>query len=63
MSWWLNHQIKPISYIHQLLQERIDKANPRRELTSKECKGLNKLEGIADKLKRGENVQNSQLQT
>ena len=46
-----------------MLQERIEKANPRRELTAEETKRLNKLEGIADKLKRGENVQNRQLQT
>ncbi|MDG2116951.1 MAG: hypothetical protein P8J80_09955 [Porticoccaceae bacterium] len=32
-------------------------------LTTEEAKRLNKLEGIADKLKRGENVQNRQLQT
>jgi hypothetical protein len=38
-------------------------SNPRRELTAEETKRLNKLEGIADKLKRGENVQNRQLQT
>ena len=47
----------------KLLQERIDKANPRRDLTAEETKRLRKLEGIADKLKRGENVQNRQLQT
>jgi len=47
----------------QLLQERIEKNNPRRELTAEETKHLNKLETIADKLKRGENVQNRQLQT
>ena len=41
----------------KLLQERIEKANPRRELTTEEAKRLSKLEGIADKLKRGENVQ------
>jgi len=46
-----------------LLQERIEKANPRRQLTAEETKRLNKLEVIADKLKRGENVQNRQLQT
>ena len=46
-----------------MLQERIEKANPRRELTTQEAKRLNKLETIADKLKRGENVQNRQLQT
>ena len=39
--------------LRKLLQERIEKANPRRELTAEETKRLNKLEGIADKLKRG----------
>ena len=48
---------------HKLLQERIENANPRRTLTTDETKRLNKLEGIADKLKSGENVQNRQLQT
>ena len=46
-----------------MLQERIEEANPRRELTAEETKRLYKLEAIADKLKRGENVQNRQLQT
>ena len=46
-----------------MLQERFEKANPRRKLTVKEAKRLAKLETIADKLKRGENVQNRQLQT
>ena len=46
-----------------MLQERIEKTNQRRELTAEETKRLNKLEAIADKLKRGENVQNRQLQT
>ena len=32
-------------------------------MTAEETKRLNKLETIADKLKRGENVQNRQLQT
>ena len=45
------------------LQERINNANPRRKLTSEEAKRLNKLEAIANTLKRGENVQNRQLQT
>ena len=49
--------------VHKLLKERIDKANPRRNLTAEETKRLNKLEAIADKLRRGENVQNRQLQT
>jgi hypothetical protein len=46
-----------------LLQERIDKANPRRTLTAEEQKRLLKLEAIVTRLKRGENVQNRQLQT
>jgi len=46
-----------------MLQERIEKANPRRKLTSEEAKRHCNLEAIADKLRRGENVQNRQLQT
>jgi hypothetical protein len=63
LSEWLDNQKQSISSIRKLLQERIEKANPRRELTSEEAKRLSKLEAIADKLKRGENVQNRQLQT
>ena len=44
------------------MQERLEKSNPRRQLTAEETKRLSKLEAIADKLKRGENVQNRQLQ-
>jgi hypothetical protein len=47
----------------KLLHERIEKANPRRKLDADEAKRLGKLETIADKLKRRENVQNRQLQT
>ena len=42
---------------------RICKTHLSRKLTSEEAKRLNKLEGIAKKLQRGENVQNRQLQT
>jgi len=63
MSEWFNDQKKTSSNFRQLLQERIEKVNPRRELTAEETNRLRKLEGIADKLKRGENVQNRQLQT
>ena len=63
MSEWLDNQKKQIGSIRKLLQERIDKANPPRELTAEEEKRLARLEAIADKLKRGENVQNRQLQT
>ena len=63
MSEWYENQKQSICSIRQLLQVRIEQANPRRELTAEETKRLHKLEGIADKLKRGENVQNRQLQT
>ena len=43
---------------HKLLQERIENANPRRTLTTDETKRLNKLEGVADKLKCRESIHN-----
>ena len=49
--------------LSKLLQKRTEQANPRRTLTAEESKRLSKLEAIAGKLKRGENVQNRQLQT
>ena len=63
MSEWLDNQKKQSSHFRKLLQERIKKANPRRKLTVEEAKRLARLEDIADKLRRGENVQNRQLQT
>ena len=54
---------KPSSNCRKLLQERLGKNNPRRKLVKDETTKLAKLEGIAEKLKRGENVQNRQLQT
>jgi len=63
MSEWYDNQKKPSSNFHKLLHERIDKANPRRKLNAEERRRLSKLEAIATKLKRGENVQNRQLQT
>ena len=63
MNEWFDNQKKISSNFCQLLHERIEKANPRRKLTVEETKRLSKLETIADKLKRGENVQNRQLQT
>ena len=62
-SEWYDNQKQQSSYIRKLLQERIKKANPRLQLTAEEIKRLNKLETIAEKLQRGENVQNRQLQT
>ena len=63
MSEWLDNQKKQSTKTRKLLQERIENANPSRELTAEETKRLNKLQGIADTLKCGENVQNRQLQT
>ena len=64
MSEWYNNQKKPSSNFRKLLQERIDKSNPRRtELTNEETTKLAKIKGIVEKLRRGENVQNRQLQT
>jgi len=63
MSEWFDNQKQLNSSIRKLLQERIEKANPRRELTAEEAKRLNKLEAMADRLRRGENVQNRQLKT
>ena len=63
MGEWFNNQNKPNLNLSKLLQERLDKTNPRRKLAKDETTKLAKLEGIAEKLKRGENVQNRQLQT
>ena len=63
MSEWYDNQKKPSSNFRKLLQERLGKVNPRRKLAKDETIKLAKLEGIAEKLKRGENVQNRQLQT
>jgi len=63
MSEWCHSQTKLSTNFRKLLQERIEKANPRRKLTTEETKRLAKLEATAEKLKRGENVQNRQLQT
>ena len=59
MSEWFDNQKQTNSRIFKALQERIEKTNPRRKLTSDEAKRFAKLEAIADKLKRGENVQSS----
>ena len=63
MSEWFDSQKKSDGNFRQLLQEQIEKANPRRQLTAEEVKRLAKLEAITDKLKPGENVQNRQRQT
>jgi tetratricopeptide (TPR) repeat protein len=60
---WYDNQKKTNGDFRKLLQEHIEKTGPRRDLTAEEAKRLAKLEAIADKFKRGENVQNRQLQT
>ena len=50
MSEQLGTAEKTRSNVHSSLQERIEEANPHRELTGEENKRLGKLEGIADKL-------------
>jgi hypothetical protein len=59
MSEWLDSQQNSFNNFRQLLQERLAKENPRRRLTAEETKRLNKLQAIAEKLKRDENVQSS----
>ena len=61
MSELLDNRNQSISSIREMLQKRTEKSYPRRELTAEEAKRLAKLEAIAEKLKRGENVQNRQL--
>jgi hypothetical protein len=63
MSEWHDNQNQKSGNLRKSLQERIEKANPRRKLTAEEAKRLAKLESIAAKLKRGGNVQNRQLKT
>ena len=53
MGEWLDRKNKPVSNFRKLLQARVEKANPRRNLTAVKAKRLVKLEAIADKLKRG----------
>ena len=48
MGEWYDNQTQSSSDFRKLLQERIEKANPRRELTDEETMFLNKLEAIAE---------------
>ena len=58
-----DRQKRSSTNFRQLLREHFEKTYPRRELTAEEAKRLARLEAIANKLKRKENVQNRQLQT
>jgi hypothetical protein len=63
LSEWFDNQKQSNSNFRQLLQERLEKANPRRPLTADETKRVTKLKAIADKLKLGENNPSSGLVT
>ena len=43
MSEWLDNQKKANSNLRKLLQERLEKTNPRYKLTTKEAKSISKL--------------------
>jgi len=62
MSEWFDNQKKSNRNIRKLLQERIDKSNPRRKLAKDETIKLAKLEAITTKLRRGVNVQANGLE-
>lgn len=64
LSEWYDNQKKPGSNFRKLLQERLDRANPRRKVLKKdETTKLARLEAIAERSLRVENVQNRQLKT
>ena len=44
MSEWFDNQKKPSSNFRKLLQERLDKTNPRRKLAKDETTGLKRIE-------------------
>ena len=57
MAEWCNSQKKSISDFRKSIQERLEEANPRRQLVKDETTKLVKLEEIAERLQRGENAQ------
>jgi hypothetical protein len=60
--WYYNKKTSGSNFSH-LLQERIEKARPRCQMTAENANRDRKLDVITDKLKRVENVQNRPLQT
>ena len=54
MSEWQDIRKDSNGNFRKFLQERLDKTNPRRKPAKDETTNLVKLEGIAEKLKRGE---------
>ena len=63
MSEWQDMQHKPNTKLRDLLKSKVAKTRELSELSKAEQNRLAKLNGILDKLIRGENVQNRQLQT
>ena len=53
MSEWYENQKKPSSNTRKLLQERIEKANPRRKLTTEDTKRLRKEFGFTAGMLKG----------
>ena len=62
MSEWYDNQKKPNRNFRKLLQERIEKSNPRRRLSTEETKHLIQLAATAEKLARRKRAKPS-LQT
>ena len=61
MSEWYSNQKQSSGNFREFLKEKVNKTNPYLILTAEEQKRLAKLEAIAARLKRRENVQNRQL--
>ena len=63
MSEWQDSQSSSKAGLQQRLRELMEAAKPeRRQLSADEHTRLNKLENILEQMRRGENVQNRQLQ-
>lgn len=64
MSDWFDNRKKRSSHFRKLLKDSKEQSQPAaKTLDDEQQKRLSKLKDIFDKLKRGENVQNRQLQT
>ena len=63
MSEWQDMQHKPNTKLRDLLKSKVAKTRELSELSKAEQNRLAKLNGILDKLIRGENVQNRRLAT
>ena len=63
MSQWQDLQQKPNTKLRDLLKNKKAKTRKLSELSKTEQNRLAKLNGMLDKLRRGENVQNRRLAT